>query len=102
VLEAAASSSLFPCENQLRFGKEYFLQLKCFKVEKVSVCSNKAYSAEMKIPMYLSKENHAWYKLKYLAHCLPVRILLLFERNPSTTWVFQGGDRLFFLQILPF
>jgi hypothetical protein len=32
MLESAASTTLFPCGNQLRFIKEYFLQHRCFLV----------------------------------------------------------------------
>jgi hypothetical protein len=37
VLEAGASSTSFPCENWVRFCKEYFLQHRCFKVEIVFI-----------------------------------------------------------------
>ena len=30
-------------------------------------------------------------------HCFPVRLELLFERNPSATCMFQVGDSLFLL-----
>jgi hypothetical protein len=49
--------------------------------------------------MYLSKENHLCLKLPLIAHCIPVRINIAVEMNPSATWMFQGGDRLFLLQI---
>jgi hypothetical protein len=44
------------------FLKEYFLQLRSFKVEIGDVCSTYAYSAEFKQYMYLSKENHLCYQ----------------------------------------
>jgi hypothetical protein len=58
VLEALATRTLFPYENQLRFLMKYFLQLRCFKVEVGSVCSKRACKAEMMKHMCLSKENH--------------------------------------------
>jgi hypothetical protein len=58
MLEAVASSTLFPCEIWVSFWKEYFLQLRCFKVMIGSYCSKYAYSSELKKHMHLSKENH--------------------------------------------
>jgi hypothetical protein len=40
VLEAAASSTFFPCENRLRISMKYFLQLTCFKGEVGSFATN--------------------------------------------------------------
>jgi hypothetical protein len=71
----------------------------CFKVEIGCVCSKPAYSAELKKHMYLSLENHLHLKLQHLAHYLPVRIELFFERNTSVMWVFQSGDWLSLIQI---
>jgi hypothetical protein len=39
ISEAGAPSTLFSCENCVRFGKEYFLQPWSFKVQIASVCS---------------------------------------------------------------
>jgi hypothetical protein len=38
-LEAAKSSTLFPCENGVSLWKEYFLHIRVFKVEEGSFCS---------------------------------------------------------------
>jgi hypothetical protein len=62
---------------------KYFLQLRCFKVEFVSVSSKCAYSDWVMKHMYLSKENHVCKNLDHLAHCLPVRIQLVIERDTS-------------------
>ena len=43
ILEVAASSSLFPCDNCFGFGKEYFLECAVFKVVTGSLCSKQAY-----------------------------------------------------------
>jgi hypothetical protein len=56
-IEAGGSRALFPCENSVYLWKEYLRQIIIFKVEKGSFCSKKAYSAELKKHMYLSKEN---------------------------------------------
>jgi hypothetical protein len=48
VLEAGASSTLFPCENWGSFWMECFLQLRCFKEEIDSLFSKESYSAELK------------------------------------------------------
>jgi hypothetical protein len=54
--EAAVSSTLFLCEREVSFGKEYFLQIRVFQVEE-GLCSSKyAYSAELKKHMYISRE----------------------------------------------
>jgi hypothetical protein len=55
------------------FLKEYFLQLRSFKVDIGDVCSTYDYSAEFKKDMYLSKENHLCYKLQHVVHCFSVR-----------------------------
>jgi hypothetical protein len=44
MIEAAASSTLFPCERCGSFWKEYFLLILHFKVEKGSVYCKYAYS----------------------------------------------------------
>jgi hypothetical protein len=54
----AASSTLFPWENWVRFWKEYFLPLWIFKVEIGSLCYKEAYSAQLMKHMYLSKKSH--------------------------------------------
>jgi hypothetical protein len=41
MLEAAADSILFQCENWVTFWKEYFLQMWIFRVLLVSFCSNR-------------------------------------------------------------
>jgi hypothetical protein len=55
MLEGAAPSILFHCENQLRFSKEHFLYLMCFKVDIGSVCSNYDFSGKLNKNMNLSK-----------------------------------------------
>jgi hypothetical protein len=60
VLEAGASSTLFTCENCVRFWKEYFLQFRFCKLEFGSLCSKQDYSVEVKKHVYLSKENHVY------------------------------------------
>jgi hypothetical protein len=60
LLEAGASSTLFPFENWVSFCKEYFLQIRIFKVETGSFCGKWAYSPEWIGHMYLSKENHLY------------------------------------------
>jgi hypothetical protein len=61
--------------------------------------SKYAYSDEWKKHMYLSKENHRWYKHEHVAHWFPVRIELVCERNNSCNLGFEGGHRLSFFQI---
>jgi hypothetical protein len=39
ILEATTSTTLFPCENWVSYWKEYFVQIRIFKVEKSSFCS---------------------------------------------------------------
>jgi hypothetical protein len=51
----------FPVRIEL-FIKEYFLQLRSFKLEIGNVCSKEAFLAELKKYMYLSKENHLCYQ----------------------------------------
>jgi hypothetical protein len=41
--------------------------------------------------MYVSKRKHAGKKYEYLAHILPVRIEVLFERNTSCSTGFSRG-----------
>jgi hypothetical protein len=57
MLEAAGPSTLFPCEHWVNFWKEYLLKIIILNVEKGSVFSKEAYSAELKKHMNLSKEN---------------------------------------------
>jgi hypothetical protein len=56
MLEASASSTLFPCENLLTFSMKYFLPVRGFKVDLGSFVSKGAYSAEMVKHMYLSRK----------------------------------------------
>jgi hypothetical protein len=79
VLEAGPSSTLFPCESCVSFWKEYFLQLMLMKVEKSSLSSKEANSADFKNHMYLSNENHLCYQLQHLEHCLPVKSELVLK-----------------------
>jgi hypothetical protein len=58
LLEAWASSTLFPCENSISYWQEHFLQITIFKVEKGTLDSKMASSPELKKRMYLSKRNH--------------------------------------------
>jgi hypothetical protein len=51
--------------------------------------------------MYLSKENHLCYKQEHLAHCSPVRIELVFERNITCILGVSGRDKLCLLHIDP-
>jgi hypothetical protein len=48
MLEAGATSALFPCDNWLSFKMEYFLQMKYFKVDKVSFSCKQAYLASLR------------------------------------------------------
>jgi hypothetical protein len=89
MFEAAPSTTLFPSENWFRFWKEYFLQLWCFKVDIGSVCYKLAYSAKLKKHKNLSKENHVCQKQEHLAHCFPVSIEVVFERNTLANHSFQ-------------
>jgi hypothetical protein len=57
VLDAAESQTLFLSEISVRFGREYFLQIIVFKVEKGSFCCKQAYSAKLKKHMHISKQN---------------------------------------------
>jgi hypothetical protein len=65
------------------FGKEYFLQLRCLKLEIGTVYLKYGYSAELKKHMYFSKENHLYSKVQHLAHCFPVKINIGPEMNTS-------------------
>jgi hypothetical protein len=99
MLKAAASSTLFPCENHVSCWKEYFLKIIVFQVKKGSLCSKWAYSVELKRHLYIYEETQLWWSEEHLVHCFPVRIELVFERNTSYNYVFQGQIRLCFLQI---
>jgi hypothetical protein len=57
MLEATASSSLFSCDNWVSSCKEFFLECVFLSGDRLSVFQ-KAYSAELKKHMYLSKDNH--------------------------------------------
>jgi hypothetical protein len=46
-------------ENWVNFRKEYFLQVRCFKVQIWSLCSKKAYSAGLRKQVFF-QENHLW------------------------------------------
>jgi hypothetical protein len=81
--EEWASSTLFLCENWVTFWKIYILQITVSKMEQTSCHSEQAYSTELKKCMYLLKETHVWSKKDHLAHCFPVRVELVFERNTS-------------------
>ena len=98
VLHAGACRILIPCEYGVRFSIQCFLLPNYFEMEIVAPCSKYRFSAELKKPMYLSKENHLCQKLQHLAYCSPGRIAWVFERNPACTEVFQGGLRCSFLQ----
>jgi hypothetical protein len=45
------------------------------------------------------QEKHVCYKQEHLAHCLPVRIELVFERRTSSTSVSPSGGRLSLFKI---
>jgi hypothetical protein len=60
MLEDTVSSTLFPCENGVRFRKEYILKLSCFEVEICSVCFTYAYVVKLKKHIYHSKENYLY------------------------------------------
>jgi hypothetical protein len=78
MLEAAASSILFPCENRISFGKEYFLKTKVLHVDKGSFCSKKVPTTELKEHLFIYEENQLWWNEEHVAHFFPVRIQLLF------------------------
>jgi hypothetical protein len=79
VLEAESSRTLVPCKNWVSFWKEYFLQIRIFKVEKGSFCSKFTFSTNLKKYWYLSKENHLSQKLQHLANYFHVRMELIFQ-----------------------
>jgi hypothetical protein len=98
MLDGEASSTLFPCENCVSFWKEYCLPIRVFKVEKHSIWSKWAYSANLKKHMYLSKEKHLSYKQEHLACSLHVRIELVFERNTACLLGFSRVEMYIFFQ----
>jgi hypothetical protein len=81
MLQAAAFSTWFVCENCVSFSKEYFWQIIVFKVEKGSFNSKWAYPAKLKKHMYLSKQHHL-FRSRSIYH-IDSLCDLIFERNTS-------------------
>jgi hypothetical protein len=67
----------------IRFWKEYFMQLKCFKEEICWVFFMTVFSDKLKNNRNLSKENCLFLKHDHAAHYFSVRIELLLKRNTS-------------------
>jgi hypothetical protein len=70
-------------------------------VEIGSLFSKKAYSAELKKYIYLSKQNNIGEKLQHLEPCCPVSIELVFEWKTSCQTQFSRYRKAHFLSNRP-
>jgi hypothetical protein len=81
-LEAGASSTLFTCENWVRFWKEYCLPIGIFKGKKCTFCSKFAYSPVEETHVSLKRNP---YKIEAGAssNFFSSENILIFERNTT-------------------
>jgi hypothetical protein len=81
-LEAGPSSTLFPCENWVTCRKEYFLLTGFSMGRNTHFVQNMPIQVKWRSTCTLETKP-SMLEVEHLAHCFPVRIELVFERNTS-------------------
>jgi hypothetical protein len=96
MLQPAASTPSFPVRIELVVGRTSFSYVGFPGGTQAVFVPNRPIQLKH---IYLFKETHLSQNQMHLAHYLPLRFELVFERNTSCNQCFQGGERLILFQI---